>query len=157
MIKAMWHLLALAGLAICLGACAGMAPQKAVLDDFSNRATRGPVYMYWNCSRPEGGLLQIDGVAVQPGFPSPVRDLKLRVEGLDARGAVVSKGEAAANDYVMHQMEQNPFRVTVRTVGTESRFDLTYTYWLHTSGGGNETVGEADDHDYVAKNVCPKR
>jgi hypothetical protein len=143
----------LAILALGLAGCA--APQKAMLDDFPNHATRGPVYVYWTCSRPEPGLLQVDGVAVQPGYPSPVLGLKMRLEGLDARGATLSVGEATAKEYAMQTMQQNPFQVTVRTVGTEKRFNLTYKYWLHMSGGGMEADGEPEDHEYVAQRACP--
>jgi hypothetical protein len=100
-------------------------------------------------------VLTAEGVAVQPGYPSPTRDLKFTLEGLNGRGTVVSKGEATAKDYVMHQMEHNPFRVSVRSVGTETRFILTYTYWLHIAGGGTSADAYPDDHEYVARNACP--
>jgi hypothetical protein len=53
----------------------------------------------------------------------------------------------------MQQMEQNPFRVTVQTAGTETRFNLEYTYWLHVAG--TVVDADSDDHEYVAKNICP--
>jgi hypothetical protein len=148
---------ALTVLVFSLAGCAGSTgtgTQKTVLDDFSNRATRGQVWVYWNCSKQDGGLT-VEGVAVQPGYPSPTRDLKFTLEGVDGRGTVVSKGQAAAQDLVMHQMEQNPFRVAVRTVGTESRFNLTYTYWLHVAGTNMDA--DSDEHEVVARNACPAR
>jgi hypothetical protein len=150
----------LAGLALIVGACAGTAttssaPPKALLENFTNRAFRGPVSVYWSCSRPEANVLQVEGVAVQKAYPGPTRDLTFRLEGLDGRGATVSWGTAPARDSMMYTMEQNPFRVTVRTVGSEARFNLTYTYWLHESGGGSQTDADTDDKEIVAQNVCP--
>jgi len=144
--------IALSVLVVSVAACA--MPQKAELDDFQGRATKGPLAVYWNCKN-ESGVLQVEGVAVQQGYPSPTRDLKFLLEGVDAHGATVSKGAAAAQDYYMIQMEQNPFRVAVQTVGTETRFNLEYTYWLHEAGGGNENDATPDDHAFVAKNICP--
>jgi hypothetical protein len=145
------------GIALSLAGCATSTTQRAILDDFANRATRGPLYVYWDCSKQAPGLLQVEGVAVQPHYPAPVQDLKFRLEGVDGRGNVVSKGEATAQDYMMHQMEQNPFRLVVRTVGTEARYNLTYTYLLHISAGGNAADADSPEHEYVAKNVCPAR
>jgi len=142
--------IALSVLVVSVAACA--MPQKAELDDFQGRATRGPLAVYWNCTT-EPGALRVEGVAVQMGYSSPVRDLKFRVEGVDARGATVSSGVAAAQTYMMQQMEQNPFRVTVQTTGAETRFNLEYTYWLHVAA----SIVDADDEDhyFVAKNICP--
>jgi hypothetical protein len=150
----------LVGLALIVGACAGTAttssaPPKALLDDFAHRASRGPVSVYWSCSRPEANVLQVEGVAVQAQYPGPTRELTFRLEGVDARGATVTTGAAPARDLMMYTMEQNPFRVTVRTVGTEARFTLAYTYWLHENGGGNMGDAESDDHEYLATNACP--
>ncbi|HTX54962.1 MAG TPA: hypothetical protein VMD08_16275 [Candidatus Baltobacteraceae bacterium] len=157
MTKRMLVGIALSVLVFSVAGCAGSTgttTQKAVLDDFSNRATRGQVWVYWNCSK-QDGVLTVEGVAVQPGYPSPTRDLKFTLEGVDGRGTVVSKGQAAAQDLIMYQMEQNPFRVAVRTVGAENRFNLTYTYWLHVAG--TVVDADSDEHEVVARNACPAR
>lgn len=144
----LWIALGVVGISVA--ACA--MPQKAELDDFQGRATRGPLAVYWNCNK-EPGKLTVEGVAVQMIYPSPTRELKFRIEGVDARGALVSSGAVEARDYIMHQMEQNPFRVTVQTVGTEAHFNLEYKYWLHVAGSSVDA--DSEDHEYVAKNICP--
>jgi hypothetical protein len=54
---------AVAGIALSLVACAAIGPTAAV-DDFGHKATRWDIELYWNCVRPEPGLLQVDGVAI---------------------------------------------------------------------------------------------
>ena len=108
--------------------------------------------LYWNCSR-EPGILKMEGIAIQIHYSSITRDLKISAEGVDGRGATVSRGTAETQDYIMQQMQQNPFQLTIHTVGTEARFNLEYKYWLHVVANGADS--DNDDHAYTVKNICP--
>jgi hypothetical protein len=138
---------------LSLGACAAVAPTGPEYD-FAYRATRGPVQLYWNCGHPEPGLLQVEGVAISPYYSSPVQDLELRLAGVDARGPNVSRAQGAARDHLIPMMAQSPFRLSLRTAGTEVRFDLAFSYLLQ-EGGGMAGNGQPLEHSYVAKDVCP--
>jgi hypothetical protein len=143
------------GVALALGGCAATGPGPGLdQTEYAHKATRGQVQLYWNCERPEPGLLVVAGYAVSP-YTSPVQDLKFRLEGVDAGRVPVSQATGAAQTYLIHLMERDPFRVALRTTGTEVRFDLTYTYVAKETGGGQNDSGGPIEHSLVARDVCP--
>lgn len=133
-------LLALAGVSI--SACAADGTWRFTAAEpglyppavFSHRVGTPHVVLYWNCSRPEPGMLRVDGVAQNAGSPQAVRFLELELAGVDARERHVSQAAAALPDILLHTNQISPFRLDVRTEGSEVRFDLFYRYEFQENG-----------------------
>jgi len=102
---------------------------------FTHRVGTSHVVLYWNCTRPEPGVLRAEGVAQQAGSSQAVRFLELELVGVDARERTVSEAAAALPDILLHTNQISPFRLDVRTVGSEVRFDLFYQYRFQENGG----------------------
>lgn len=142
---------ALAAVALSLVACTAVAGMRPA-GDFAHKATRWDIELYWNCVRPEPGLLQVEGVVISTYFQAPIQDLEFRFYGVDARGASVSRAEGAARDYLIPLMARSPYRLTLRTEGREVRFDLAYSFLAQESGG----MSNSSESGYsVLKNICP--
>ena len=142
---------ALAAIALSLAACTVVAGLQPV-DGFAHKAIRWDIELYWNCVRPEPGLLHVEGVAISTYFQAPIQDLTFRLDGVDAQGASVSRVEGAGRDYLIPLMGQTPYRLILQTVGTEVRFDLTYSFLGQESGG----MSNSSESGYrMIKNVCP--
>jgi hypothetical protein len=122
-------------LAASLGACTSLASQRLSEGEppvyppaaFSHRVGTTHVVLYWNCLQPEPGIQRLDGVAHSPYF-SEVRYLEFELVGVDANERVVSQTKGAAGDYVLRTNQDSPFQLDLRTVGSEVRFDLYYSY-----------------------------
>lgn len=107
--------------------------------------------VYWNCTRPEPGLLELDGV-VQDVGGRDVRFVKLNLVGVDPRGYSVSQTTASLPDIVLHLNQTSPFHLRLRTAGNEARFDLYYRY---QSGFGRGFSAFPDaTHHFYARDVC---
>jgi len=105
------------------GGQGGVYPPAA----FSHRVSTAQVVLYWNCSRPEPGVLRLDGVVQSPYF-SDVRFVEFELVGLDPQDAVVSHVTGDLPDIQLRTNQTSPFRLDLRTAGTEARFDLFYRY-----------------------------
>jgi hypothetical protein len=90
------------------------------------------VVLDWNCTRPESGQVRLEGLAYSPYF-SDVRVLAIRLVGVDGRDRAVSEVWGELRDPVLGLSRPFPFQLTLRTTGTEVRFDLYYGY---TAQGG---------------------
>jgi hypothetical protein len=138
---------------------------------FPHRVSTTHVTLYWDCQRPEPGLLRLDGVAQNPYF-SDVRFLELELVGVDAMGRAVSHTKAAVSDLILRTRQFSPFRLDLRPVGREVRFDLFYNYRaqenLRSSEGHTSipVVGAAtgrpwllaqSPHHFMAMDVCSKQ
>jgi hypothetical protein len=143
----------LTGVGLSLVACAILTPDRP-LDDFAHTAIRWDIELYWNCARPERGLLQVEGVAISTYLQAPIKDLKFHLDGIDAHGARVSRTEGAARDYLIPLMARSPYRLTLRTVGREIRFDLAYSF-LGQESGGMSSSSNSGEGVSVLRNVCP--
>jgi hypothetical protein len=119
------------------------------------------VVLYWNCLRPEPGVLRLDGAAHSPYF-SAVRYLEFELVGLDANDRIVSEAKGAARDYVLRTNQVSPFQLDVRTVGSEMRFDLYYQYRSQQNlrslladppVGGPQLIAQATNR-FLARDVC---
>jgi len=116
--------------------------QPDPLTGFPHRVGTTHVTLYWDCQRPEPGLLRLEGVAQNPYF-SEVRFLELELVGVDAMGRVVSHVKAAIPEIILRTRQYSAFRLDLRTVGKEVRFDLFYTYRSHEnlrSSEGNTSI-----------------
>ncbi len=122
-------------LAAILGACTSLeAPQTAARPpaayppaNFSHRVGTTHVVLYWNCLRPEPNVLRLDGIAHNPYF-SEVRSLEFELVGVDASDRAMSQASGASPDFLLRTNQISAFRLDLRTVGGEARFDLYYSY-----------------------------
>jgi hypothetical protein len=101
---------------------------------FTHMVESSHVALYWNCSRPEPGALQLAGVAVNPWSDQPVRFLEFTLVGVDTRERTVSEAKAEARDFMLRTHESSPFQLDLRTAGSEARFDLYYQYQFQDRG-----------------------
>jgi hypothetical protein len=112
-----------------MGCVSGQAPATTPpvsLSDFAHRLGSAHVVLYWNCERPEAGRLQLDGIAQSPW--SEVRSLEFEFVGVDLRDRIISETKGEARDLVIRTNQVSPFRLNLRTVGSEVRFDLFYQH-----------------------------
>ena len=117
-------------LALALGACASPAAQPAPYppDAYAHRVASSHVVLYWNCHRPDPGILRVEGVAQNPWSSQEVRFLEIELVGVDSRERTVSHAKGAAQDILIHTNQFSPFRMELRPAGSEVRFDLYYEY-----------------------------
>jgi hypothetical protein len=93
-----------------------------------HRVASSHVELYWKCTRDASGLLQLDGIARNPGEAQPVRFLVLELAGLDARDREVSSASGAVPNFMLGTNQTSPFRIILQPTGSEVRFDLFYQY-----------------------------
>lgn len=129
-------------------------------DHYSHRVGGHPIVLYWNCARPESGVLRFEGVAHNPSAPE-VRFVELELVGVDARDRDVSQAAVALPDILLHTNQISPFQLDLRLAGTEVRFDLFYQYWFQENGdrllpaspaGGQALL--ARQQRFMARDVC---
>jgi len=136
--------------ALFLGACAGggESPQflsSALKTDptagFTHRVANAQVVLYWTCTRPEPGLLRVEGVAQSPWSPQPIKFMEFNLVGVDDRDRQVSATSAALPAILLYTNEVSPFNLALKPAGTETRFDLYYQYRFDEGFkvGGTET------------------
>ncbi len=128
----------LAAASVCwLSACAVEYPPTQFLSSalkvdptagFMNRVSSSQVMLYWNCTRPESGILRVDGIAHNPWSPQAIRFLELDLVGVDDRDRQVSATSAALPAILLWTNEVSAFRLDLKIAETETRFDLYYQY-----------------------------
>ena len=135
-----------------LPACTSQGPYGALAAQppiypqatFAHRVSSPDVDIYWNCSQPEAGLIRVNGVAQSTGGRE-VRFLKLQLEGVDAKDQKTLEAAAAVPDIVLYTNQMSPFELTLRTAGSEVRYDLFYQY----------SIGSISrDFHFMARDVC---
>lgn len=112
-----------------MGCASGQAPvtaSPALPSAFAHRVGSSHVVLYWNCERPEAGRLQLDGIAQSPW--AEVRSLEFELVGLNAQNRIVSESRGEPRDSLIRTNQASPFRLELRTVGSEVRFDLFYQH-----------------------------
>ncbi len=130
--------LLLAGLAaLGLAACAtagGSGPDGSAiappLAAYAHRMDTAEMVLFWNCARPEPGVLRLEGIAQNPSQAEPISSLKFELVGVDARGHSVSEARAEAEDYQIGTNQRSAFRLILRLTGGETRFDLFFQYYF---------------------------
>lgn len=124
---------------------------------FSHRVSTTHVVVYWNCARPESGQVRLEGLVYSPYF-SDVRDLQFELAGVDSGERVVSEARAVLPDYGLGMNRTVPFQLTLRTSGSEVRFDLYYGYraqgGLRSSLAGPPVVLAQSQSWFRARDVC---
>lgn len=95
---------------------------------YTHLAGNAHVALYWNCTRPEPGLLRAEGLAFNPWGSQPVQFLEFELVGVDGGERTVSAGKAEARDIQLFTGQSTPFQLALKTAGSEARFDLYYQY-----------------------------
>jgi len=138
-----------------LAACAGLPATSFPPEAFQRRVADGRVELYWNCSWPEPGLLQVEGIAQSP-WTQDIRFLELELVGVNAQGRTLGAARAPVRDIVLHTNAPSPFRLLLRTTGAEARTDLYYQYRHHgdsDDGFGFPRFGTEFHRSYV-RDAC---
>jgi hypothetical protein len=141
----------LAVVAVSVGACAPYSYSTGPSGDLPHRVTDGKVALSWKCLCPEPGIVRLEGLANNPYYPQPIKELEFQLYGVDGQGRNVSQTRGAARDYLIHTNAPSPFTLDLRTAGGEVRFDLVYMYRMRASFD-SETFGPQQN---LARNVCP--
>ena len=102
---------------------------------FTNRVSSNQVVLYWNCTRPEPGILRVEGIAHNPWSPQAIRFLEFDLVGVVDWDRQVSATGAALPAILLWTNEVSAFRLDLKTAGTETRFDLYYQYRFNEGNG----------------------
>jgi hypothetical protein len=155
----------LAGCASTGGPGAGTIPGSPP-GAFAHRVATSEVVLFWNCLQPEVGQLRLEGVAQNPWAAQPIRFLEFELVGLDAQGRMTAETAGMARDLQLHTNQTTPFKLDLKTTGTEVRFDLYYRYYfLEFFEGGKKDLRLAgppmagprllaQTNTFVARDVC---
>ena len=125
------HLAFIAVLALTVAGCASPGTGQPSIyppDVFAHRVATSEIVLYWNCSRPDAGILRVDGVAQSPWAAQPIRFLEFDLVGVNDRERTVSDVKGAAEDIQIFTNQLSPFHLELRPAGSEVRFDLYYEY-----------------------------
>lgn len=117
---------------------------------FTHRVATPDVEVYWNCTHPEQGTLDMDGLVHNFGGRE-VRFVELNLVGVGPRGNTVSETTTSLPDIVLHLNQTSPFDLRLRTAGSETRFDLYYQYRLGFGSGFPAFPDET--HRFYARDV----
>ena len=145
------HSVTLAFCAFVLGAC-GLGKPMPPLDSYAHQGGDGNVALYWNCNRPETGLVQVAGWANNPYYPEPITELAFTLYGLNAQGGTVSTAQASAKAFQIFTMEPTPFSIDLHTTGAEVQYQLLYSYYLSANFAANP--GRGNYWRNVVDNIC---
>ena len=150
---AVWGLLV--GLLVAGAACSpGERAQAIRYDAFARRVSDGTVDVYWNCTRPESGLLRLEGAVNSPVVPGAIHDVELTLYGVDGADRDVSRAQGHTADYQVFTMSPSPFRLDLRLVGSEVRFDPRYQYRGSNGGGNSDNGGQSAFVSNLARDIC---
>jgi hypothetical protein len=155
-----------------LTACAGTdMPQGSgtggTPETFAHRVATSEVVLVWNCLQPEPGLLRVVGEAQNPWQAQPIQYLEFELVGVDAQERTTAQATGAARDLQIRTNQRSPFELTLKTAGTEVRFDLYYNYRWHDEIETSATMGVlvagppmasprllAQTQTFLARDVC---
>lgn len=145
-------LLILLGIGVAACAADGTLKQSAMTAPYPPpgyaHTVSAHVALYWNCSTPESGRLQVEGVAVNPWSDQPIKLLQFDLVGVDGRDRVVSAAKADARDIQIFTNQSSPFQLDLRTTGGEVRYDLYYQY-VFRDRGHNAVVAMAGNGPFL--------
>jgi hypothetical protein len=126
-----------------LTACAmtDMPQGGGTLETFAHRVATSEVVLLWNCLETEPGLLRVVGEAQNPWQAQPIQYLEFDLVGVDAQERTTAQATGAARDFQIRTNQRSPFELTLKTAGTEVRFDLYYNYRFHDEREMGGTMG----------------
>ncbi len=146
------------------GSVTGVARQQTPYPPpgYSHTIQSSHVALYWNCTRPETGVVEIRGVAFNPWSSQPVRFLELELVGVSPDEHTVSEVAAEAPAIQLYTNQSTPFELHLNATGRESRFDLYYRYqfqdrghgWMAASGAWNGPVLLAQQMQFRVLDAC---
>lgn len=134
-------------LAVSLSACAADGKFPAMTSTpypppgYAHQAGSSHVALYWNCTQPQPGALQLAGLAFNPWSDQPVGFLELELVGVDSSERTVTAAKAEARDFQLYTNQSTPFQLDMRTAGSEVRFDLYYQYRFQDRGHDADFAG----------------
>ena len=136
-------------------------------ETFAHRVATSEVVLLWNCIQPEPGLLRVGGEAQNPWQAQPIQYLEFELVGVDAQERTTAQATGAARDFQIRTNQRSPFQLTLKTAGTEVRFDLYYNYRFHEEFDTGATMGVlvagppmasprlfAQTQTFLARDVC---
>jgi hypothetical protein len=144
-------------LALLAGCAGGASSMDVNFSSYAHQVTDGKVALYWNCSRPSPGVVQVQGVANNPYLSTPLEDLEFRLYGVSAQGDTMARARGSAKEYWIQANAPSPFTLTIQTKGVAVRFDLGYSYMLADTGGGGRFGGGGGgtaEQQNSAKDIC---
>ena len=139
----------LLGLSLLVAGCAGgMGAGPEV--DYANQAGDGNVMFSWNCTLDiaQHNQLVVNGI-VNDTMNASIQDVTVQVVGIGPDGGQVSSGKGSPSQWIVTTMARTPFEVTVNTTGTETQFNLYYSYRV---GAG---ITYASLQQNAQMNACP--
>ncbi len=95
---------------------------------YAHRVATSHVALYWNCTQPEPGMLQLAGLAFNPWANQPVGFFEFDLVGVNANERAASQAKAQARDLQIFTNQSTTFQLDLRMAGDEIRFDLYYQY-----------------------------
>ena len=126
-----------------LTACAmtDMPQGGGTLETFAHRVATSEIVLLWNCLQPEPRRLRVEGVAQNPWQAQPIQYLEFELVGVDAQERTTAQATGAARDFQIRTNQRSRFELTLKTAGTEVRFDLYYNYRFNEEFDMSATTG----------------
>ncbi len=118
---------------------------------FAHRVSTTAVTVYWNCTRPSPGALQVDGVVQNTGG-GVVQFAEVEIVSVDARDRTIASVRSAVRDVQIETNQISPFQLGLPTVGAEARIDLYYEYSLRSLVGFG--AARVSPERFRARDVC---
>ena len=146
-----FYAMTLASLAVALVAC-GTARPMPDFNSFAHRVTDNVVVLYWTCSRPAPGVVQVAGVANNPYSPGPIQDLEFRIYGVSAQSSNASRARGSAQAFLIYTNEPSPFKIDLKSVGGEAQYNMVYSYMIPIEG--REALVTGGERQGYAANIC---
>jgi hypothetical protein len=141
------------GIMVGLSACTTPGTQTPIQRPalFEHRVSAADVRVFWNCTRPEQNVLQLDGVVQNIGGQL-VQFAEVEVVAVNASGRTVNSARSAVQDIRLQTNQRSPFLIQLRTSGDEVRFDMFYRHRARdTSGLGVAGLRQIQN---MARDVC---
>ena len=154
---------ALVTLGLSLTGCAALQQPPTTPEVFEHGVSSGHVELAWTCTQAEPGRLEVRGVARNRGHAEEVRFLELELVGVSAQERTMSQAGTAVPAIVLRTNEASPFRLELRPVGTEVRYDLYYRYQANQGRhvSARDLTGlpllAQQNHRFLARNACGRR
>ncbi len=118
---------------------------------FAHRVSTTAVTVYWNCTRPDPGALQVDGVVQNTGG-GVVQFAEVEIVSVDAQDRTIASVRSAVRDVQIQTNQISPFQLGLPTVGAEARIDLYYEYRVRSVFGFGAT--QVSPERFRARDVC---
>jgi hypothetical protein len=150
-----WGMVAMLSL-VGAAASAQVSPAPpAQPERFAHSVSDSTVVLTWNCTKPEPGVLHVQGVVRNPWYATPVTNLNFQLFGVNDKDQDISRTVGTPRDYMIRSYGPSPFALDLKLSGEEQRFDLVYYYWLGPGGGGfGKDEGRPGTVQNLARDIC---